>query len=75
MVDKDLRKSTLKFHKEIWQHDFGDSLLAPSAILSDASIDALSSFGRIDWLIKLESALDGYWAWFDWYGDKLLALF
>ncbi|KAF8162230.1 P-loop containing nucleoside triphosphate hydrolase protein [Pholiota molesta] len=75
MVDKDLRKSIFKFRKEIWQRDFGDSLLAPSAILSDASIDSLSSFGKIDRLIDLESALGGYWAWFDRYGDELLALF
>ena len=38
-------------------------------------MESLLSFGNIERLIDLESALGGYWAWFGQYGDKLLSLF
>jgi len=75
IVDKELKKSITQWRKEIWNRDFGDSLFGPSALLSDASIDSLSSFGNIERLIDLEQALGGYWAWFGKYGDDLLSLF
>jgi hypothetical protein len=75
MVDKDLKRAIVQFRKEIWSRDFGDSLFGPSAILSDAAVDSLSSFGHIDRLVDLENALGGFWAWFDKYGDELLTLF
>ncbi|EDQ98295.1 uncharacterized protein LACBIDRAFT_304441 [Laccaria bicolor S238N-H82] len=75
IVDKQLKKAIVKWRKEIWTHDFGDSLFGPSAILSDTAVESLSSFGNIERLIDLEIALGGYWAWFGRYGDKLLNLF
>ena len=38
-------------------------------------MESLLSFGNIERLINLESALGRYWAWFGQYGDKLLSLF
>ena len=75
VVDKELKKAIIKWRKDIWTRDFGDALFGPSAVLSDAAVESVSSFGRIDRLIVLESALGGYWAWFGRYGDELLNLF
>ena len=71
----ELKKAIVKWRKEVWTRDFGDSLFRPSAILSDASVISVSSFGKIERLIDLESALSGYWAWFGRYGDEFLNLF
>ena len=75
VVDMELKKAIVKWRKEVWTRDFGDSLFGPSAILSDASVKSVSSFGKIERLIDLESALSGYWAWFGRYGDEFLNLF
>jgi hypothetical protein len=74
-VDKQLKKSIVKWQKEIWTRDFGDSLFGPSAILSNTAVESLSSFGNLKRLVDVESALGGYWAWFGRYGDELLNLF
>jgi len=68
IVDKQLKKAIVKWCKEIWTCDFGDSIFGPFAILSDTAVESLSSFGNIERLINLESALGRYWAWFGWYG-------
>jgi len=73
--DKGLKKAIINWQREIWSGDFGDSLFGPSAILSNAAVDSLSSFGQVERLIDLELALGGYWAWFGKYGDELLSLF
>ena len=70
----ELKKEIVKWRKEVWTRDFGDSLFGPSAILSDAAVESVSSFGKIERLIDLESALGG-WAWFGRYGDELLNIF
>ena len=75
IVDKQLKKAIVKWRKEIWTRDFGDSLFGPSAILSDTAVESLSSYGNLERLIDVEGALGGYWAWFGRYGDKLLDLF
>jgi hypothetical protein len=75
VVDPDLKTAIVKWRKDVWNRDFGDSLFGPTAILSDAAVESISSFGKIERLIDLESALGGYWAWFGRYGDELLSLF
>jgi len=72
VVDNELKKAIINWREEIWSRDFGDSLFGPAAVLSNAAIESLSSFGPIERLIDLELALRGYWAWFGKYGDKLL---
>ena len=74
VVDPKLKKEIVKWRKEVWTRDFKDSLFGPSAILSEEALESVSSFGKIERLIDLESALGG-WAWFGRYGDELLNIF
>lgn len=38
-------------------------------------VNSLSSFGPITRLLDLKTVMGGHWAWFDVYGEQLLALF
>ena len=48
MTDKELKKAIIRWRGEIWSRDFGDSLLGPSAILSNAAVNSLSLFGQVE---------------------------
>ncbi|EDR03124.1 uncharacterized protein LACBIDRAFT_331785 [Laccaria bicolor S238N-H82] len=74
IINKQLKKAIVKWQTEIWTHDFEDSLFRPSAILANAAIESLSSFGNLERLIDLENTMGGSWAWFGKYSDKLLDL-
>lgn len=74
-MDDELRKEIISWREEIWKEDFGYSLFGPAAILSDETVNLLSSFGPIAQLVDLKAAMGGNWAWFDMYGEQLLALF
>ena len=60
VVNTELKKEIVKWRKEVWTRYFRDSLFGPSAILCDAAVESVSSFGKIKRLIDLESALGGW---------------
>ena len=47
VVDKELKKAIIKWRKDIWTRDFGDSQFGPSAVLSDADVESVSSLARL----------------------------
>ncbi|KAJ3540607.1 hypothetical protein NM688_g6204 [Phlebia brevispora] len=71
MPDFAVQKLLRKWRETIFSRDLADTALAPSAVLSDELIEAISCFGPIP-VAKLRSAVEPKWAWWSTYGKELV---
>ena len=63
-----------KWHTSVYARDHAYSLYGPSGILSDETIDVLSSIGPVKSIDTLQWLLEGQWAWYEWYGSEVYSV-
>lgn len=72
LVNEKTQNALLDWRKKVWQEDFADMIFGPSSILSDETVDMLSSVGPVLRLNVLERIVGSEWPWFGRYGNQLL---